>query len=305
MLICLPLSLREAVSDASFSLLLPVTILSALTAFAAASTGINKYWAVFILFICGPLIIFIRISEVGGSLLATIRESFIIVSNINLSSQGATDASFDFTSWLKAGNLLIGQINGFGHRLLIWVTGSAQNKAPWDLAARAFMWSLSLWIIAAWASWQIRRNGKTLEGLTPATILLGLILYNIEPRSGILWLYVTALIFILGITNIENLIIPWKKQGTDFAESIWEDSIFATLILVIGLVAVAYVVSSFSLKEFLDQMKERPTTITRVFDKIRISGRDIYSEPSLSTSKSYDPGRTHSIARCCYVDQHR
>ena len=124
------------------------------------------------------------------------------------------------------------------------------------------MWSFGLWLIATWASWQIRRHGKALVGLTPATILLGLILYNTAPKSGILWLYLSALILLLGITNYEKLVIVWKEQGTDYSESIWEDSLIATLALVFVLVLAAFLASSFSIKEFLDRMRERQTVST-------------------------------------------
>ncbi len=191
-LVCLPFALREAVRDAASSLLLPVTILAALLAFGLASLNINRRWAAFILLVCGPLILFTRIAHMGDALFAMVRESLLIASNIILSAQGFTGSSLDFSTWFSAGNVFSGQAGAFVHRLIVWMAGITQGKPVGDLASRAFVWSLGLWLVAAWASWQIRRNGKALVGLTPATILLALILFNTAPKSGILWLYLSA-----------------------------------------------------------------------------------------------------------------
>ena len=205
-LACLPIALQKVLSDSALSLLFPVTILSAFTAYELASSGIRKIWALLILLFLGPLILYIRIAQVGNALFDAIHVSLKVASNIILSAQGSTHISLDLSNLLLAGNHLLSQSSGFGYRLYSWLAGIAQNKPGGDLAARAYVWSLGLWLIAAWASWQIRRYGKSLAGLTPATLLLGLILYNTSPHSGILWLYLTAFILIVGITNFENLV---------------------------------------------------------------------------------------------------
>ncbi len=179
---------------------------------------------------------------------------------------------------MSAGSLLASQAGVFGHRLILWVAGSVQDKYIGDPAARAFIWSLGLWLLAAWAGWQTKRQRNALAGLLPAAVLLGLILNNTAPHSGILWLFLSAFILLLGITNYQSLVAPWKKQGTDFSDSIWEDSMIATLVLVLGLVLSAYIISTFSLKEILDRVRERQRVTT-----------------SLSVSSSSPVGETSHI----------
>ena len=64
-LACLPISLGKIVRDATSSLLLPVTILAGLLAFVLASVNIKNTRAGFILIGSGPLMLFIRIAEIG------------------------------------------------------------------------------------------------------------------------------------------------------------------------------------------------------------------------------------------------
>ena len=261
-LTCLPISLGKIIRDAASSLLLPVTILAGLLAFVLATVNVKNNEAGFILLACGPLFIFIRIAQIGTPLLVTIRETLYIAGQVIVTAQGYTHSTLDFSRWISAGSLLASQANVFSHRLILWVAGTAQDKSISDPAARAFIWSLGLWLVAAWAGWQIKRQRKALEGLLPAAVLLGLILNNTAPRSGILWLFLGAFIILLGITNYQSLVTPWKKQGIDYSDSIWEDSMIATLILVIGLVLAAYLISTFSLKEILDRIHERQNGTT-------------------------------------------
>jgi len=261
-LVCLPISLENIVRDAASSLLLPVTILGTLLTFGLASLSIKNNRVGFILIFCGPMILFIRIAQIGFPLLTTVRETLNIAGQIMVTAQGYTQSTLNFSPWISAGNLLITQAGSFIHRLLLWTAASAQNKYMEDPAARAFMWSLVLWLTAAWAGWQIKRQGKVLEGILPATILLGLILYNTGQPSGILWLFLSAVLILLGIINYQNLITPWIRHGTDFSDSIWEDSLIATLVLVYGVIVPAYMISSFSFKDMIDRMRERQTAAT-------------------------------------------
>ncbi len=261
-LACLPISLGKIVRDATSSLLLPVTILAGLLAFVLASVNIKNTRAGFILIGGGPLMLLIRIAEIGTPLLVTIRETLNITGQVIVTSQGDTHSTLDFSGLISAGSLLASQASVFGHRLILWVAGSLQDKSMGDPAAQAFIWSLGVWLVAAWAGWHIRRQRTALEGLLPAAVLLGLILNNTAPRSGILWLFLAAFTLLLGITNYQSLVTPWKKQGIDFSDSIWEDSMIATLDLVFGLVLAAYIVSTFSLKEIIDRMRERQSVTT-------------------------------------------
>ena len=261
-LVCLPFALQKVARDSALSLLLPVTILGVLLAFTLVSLNTKNNWAVFILVGGGPLLLFLRIGQLSDSLLATVRESILVASNVTLTALGFRYSSLDFSTWFSVGNLFASQVSTFSHRLFVWMSGSIQDKPSADPAAQAFIWSLGLWLIAAWASWQVTRKGKALAGLTPATILLGVILNNTAPKSGILWLYLTAFLLILGFTNFAGLLTSWKRLRTDFSDSIWEDSLFATFVLVLVLVVAGYMVSTFSIKEMLDRLRERRTVST-------------------------------------------
>lgn len=274
---CLPISLRKTIPDAASSLLLPVTILAALLAFGLASADIRKTWAGLLLIAGGPILLFIRIARVGSALSGIIWETLRVAGRITMTAQGQPQSVLDFHPWLSAGGLFTTQAGAFGHRLVLWAAATAQNQSIGDTAARAFVWSFGLWLIAAWASWQIRRQGKVLAGLLPAIILLGLILNNTAPKSGILWLFLIAFMLLLGITHYQSLVAPWIRQGTDFSDSIWEDSLIMTLSLGAVVLLAAYTVSTFSLKEMLDRMRERQT--------VTVSSSASSSSPHISTTQ--------------------
>ncbi len=98
-LACLPISLGKVVRDAASSLLLPVTIVAVLLAFGLASVNIKNTPAGFILIVCGPLVLFIRIAQIGSPLLITIRETLYIASQVIVTAQGNAHRAFSKYAW--------------------------------------------------------------------------------------------------------------------------------------------------------------------------------------------------------------
>jgi transglutaminase-like putative cysteine protease len=214
-----------------------------------------------LLIACGPIILFLRVGQLGAALFATLKALLGLTGKIIVYDHAFARSALDLSPFLTSWRLLTTEFLVFSHRVIIWVVGTVQNKYPGDPAARTFIWCLGLWLIAAWASWNVQRDRKVLTGLLPVSILLGIILNNTDQKSYILWVFLGVFILLLGITNFQGLINPWIKKGTDFSDSVQEDSLVATLALVMVLVSIGYMVSSFSLKEIIDRMRQ-PQTVT-------------------------------------------
>ena len=126
-----------------------------------------------------------------------------------------------------------------------------------DPVARTLIWSLGLWLIAVWAGWQIYRNKRFMAGMFPSTVLLIFVLDYTGEEKTILWFHLALLFFLYGLTNYHNLQNRWNTSHTDYAESTSIDTLILVGAITLGLVSTSFFVSTFSIKDILDDFRER------------------------------------------------
>jgi transglutaminase-like putative cysteine protease len=116
---------------------------------------------------------------------------------------------------------------------------------------------MALWLIAVWAGWQIYRNKRFMAGMFPSTVLLVFVLDYTGAEKAILWFHLALLLFLFGLTNYHNLQTRWNTSQTDYAESTSLDTLILVGAITLGLVSVSFLVSTFSIKDILDDFRER------------------------------------------------
>ncbi len=252
-LACLPIALSNLVRDASASLLLPVTLFGALLAWGLAKWHLRKISVEIILLFLGPLALFVRIGQLGGSLFELIKQTIVFIPPmVNRLYQ---KTPFDPYNFVSASDDLKQRILTFGGRLFLWFSGVWQGIQVEDPVVRTLIWSIGLWLIAVWAGWQISSNKRLLVGMLPATILMALVLDYTGKEIWILWLHLSLLLFLYGMSSYTNLRDRWNIFRIDYSDSTSFDTLILVTALTVGLVFVSSIVSAISFKGIFENFR--------------------------------------------------
>jgi transglutaminase-like putative cysteine protease len=251
-LACLPLALSNIVRDAGVSLLLPLTLSAALVTWALANRKVRTISSLLLLLGVGPLILFIRISQTGTSIIEALKQ--ILLVPVNLIKFGKT---IDLLPLLNAREDLAGRLFAINQRLALWSNGLMNGVQIEDPVVRTLVWSLALWLIAVWAGWQVFRRKRLLAGVLPSTVVLAFVLDYTGRESQILWVHLALLLFLYGLTSYEGLLTRWKTSNMDYADSTGIDTLGFVGALTVGLVAVAFLSATISVRDILENLRDR------------------------------------------------
>ena len=254
-LACLPIALSDLVRDAGISLLLPLTLSGMILAWALAGLGARKLSSAVILLFLGPLTLYLRISRLGNPLLAWAGESLSLIPAFF--KKLIYQIPFDNSFLIASKNEFIHKALVFNGRILPWIINLFGKARAEDFVVRTLMWSMVLWLVAIWAGWQIYRNKRFMAGMFPSTVLLAFVLNYTGGAKEILWYHLALLLFLYGLTHYQQLLNHWKASHTDYAESTGIDTLILVGILTLGLVSASFITSTFSIKEILDDLREK------------------------------------------------
>jgi transglutaminase-like putative cysteine protease len=254
-LACLPIALSDLVRDAGVSLLLPLTLIGAILAWLLTVWNVRKLLSGFVLLILGPLALYVRIGQMGDSLFEFIKQllNFILAFFNWLFNK----TPFDLSIFLSSREEFLQKTFTLSGRLSLWFTGFFRGIQIEDPVVRTLIWSMALWLIAVWAGWQIYRNKRFMAGMLPSTVLLVFVLDYTGGEKTILWFHLALLLFLFGLTNYHDLQSRWNTSHIDYAESTSLDTLVLVGAITLGLVSASFLVSTFSIKDILDDFRER------------------------------------------------
>ena len=202
---------------------------------------------------------FIRIGQLGASLFELIKQTFIFIPP--LVNWLGYEIPFDPYAFVAASNDLTQKFLALGGRLFLWFSGLWQGVQVEDPVIRTLIWSIGLWFIAVWAGWQIYQNKRVLAGMLPATILMALVVDYTGKGIWILWLHISLLLFIYGLSSYAILRERWNVSRIDYSESTTIDTLAFVSALTLGLVAISSIVSNISIEDILENWRERRASL--------------------------------------------
>jgi transglutaminase-like putative cysteine protease len=166
----------------------------------------------------------------------------------------------DLPAWLKTGKIDFGPLGSAGqqlsaastvvlNRVIVWVGDLITGQAAFDPVAAGIVWSLVVWLVAAWAGWVVEAGHSALLAVLPA---LGLNLATLSSgRSNSLTIYL-----MLGLTLVLIAVVQYAHQQQG-----WEHTMVAypqhkgrqlgytSLVIASMLVVLSALISSLSLKQ--------------------------------------------------------
>lgn len=134
-------------------------------------------------------------------------------------------------------------------RLYHWSLALALGEAAFDPVAVALVWSLTLWLLAVWAGWWVRRRDRPLQAVAPAGALLGASLFYVrgDPMPLLLLLGATLLLVALVAHNARQR--RWGMARIDFPGDLGQDLAIITVPLSLALVALAALTPSITVRQ--------------------------------------------------------
>ncbi len=255
----LTIPVGQAVRAAGVGLLLLVALIGFLAAWGLAATRAKWYSAVVFLAFFGPLGILVRIGDLGAALFQTVVQALSIGPRLLIAWRWHVPP--DVAPLLTARSSLLEQSYAVYARFVAWESGLMHQIPIEDPVILALVFSLGMWLLAAWAGWQLRRNARTLAGVLPISIVLGLTLNNSSADRSVLWLHLSAFLFLLALNNYDFLTRTWERNHIDFAEAIGESSLLYAAGMAALILSLAFLVSTVSIKEIIKNLRATPTPV--------------------------------------------
>jgi transglutaminase-like putative cysteine protease len=165
----------------------------------------------------------------------------------------------DFSALLLVREELLQKILGLASRFISWFSGFLGGVTIEDPVVLTLVWCLILWLVAAWAGWQMHRRNRLLIGIFPTTLLLAFIVNYTGKGMQILLVHLGLLLFVLGLTRFAEQKIRWESSKIDYSESTGLDTLVAIVMLTLALMSFSFLASKASVREMMDQLREKPS----------------------------------------------
>jgi transglutaminase-like putative cysteine protease len=162
----------------------------------------------------------------------------------------------DASAVLEAWTVVVRSSTALAMRWQTWLIGIDKNVTVNDALIRNMIWTLLMWLIAAWTGWFTARRNAILA-LLPNIVLLAAVLSYSEFRIETLWLMVFIMLLLMGIWNYKNHTTQWERRRVDYSDSILYDNTQAVLFLAISIGAIAFITPSISWRDIRDFLRER------------------------------------------------
>ena len=245
--------LMDAVRGLDAGLLLPLAALSLLLGLALARSPFPGWLAAGISVILGLEIVVIRVGQLGLELLSLVRLTAGLV--------------WQVWRWPVAGPpefqpLLLG-LAGFVvdiatvlGRVAGWLQAVVAGTASFEPVAVAFIWALAVWLVTAWAGWAIYRRQQPLQAIAPAGTLLVVTLSYSGSQLWVLPVVLGATLLLMALIGHINRERFWQNTGIDYAVEVRLDLAVAVIPVALGLVLLAYMAPSVSLRRVARSAQE-------------------------------------------------
>jgi transglutaminase-like putative cysteine protease len=279
-LICLVYGIGETVRGTVTSLLYLSAIAGALSAWGLGGLHLSGKRAWTVISILGLFGAWVRIGQLGESLITLV----LSISNIPIQfcSWAGIGIPTDFSAVTNSWGIVTVDSAALSARLIAWLGSLIHGQTVNDPAIRALVWTLTIWFMAAWGGWMLRRKHQALIATAPSAALLAAVLDYSGGKSNahqsIIWLLViqmAAILLLMGLSRQDAQEVHWKQRSVDYAESIAFDSGMAVGLLTLGLTISAAIIPSISVREIADRLRDR--------------GRESQNQDNVARSLGLDP----------------
>ena len=156
---------------------------------------------------------------------------------------------------------IIGKMGILTNRFLLWTKTFGSGSPNYDPVTLSLVWSAVVWLVAAWASWVVRRHNHPPLAMTPAILILAYSLEFIGSKPTALLPIVGATVALMVVGTHQTQAEYWRKSGIRFSQLITKNSMWAATLLSLGLVLTAAFTPSISIKQITDFVRETTSDV--------------------------------------------
>ena len=235
--ICLATALGRVVRGATWSLLMPVSLLATLCGWGLGASRLTPKQAWVSLTALGLPGVF----AYGTGLFVPVGRLLFAVLTLlpQLVLWYFERVGIDFSLLVTTWNDLSVHLDSVLSRVWVWSLTLLRGETLVDPLVAGLAWSLLLWLVGTWSGWTMRRKRQALQALFPGGAVLALVLDYTRGEFGLVIVYLAILLALMGLARNEWRHAQWQSRQVDYSESIALDSLF-----MVGLVTIALVLSA-------------------------------------------------------------
>jgi hypothetical protein len=234
------------VQAVDLNLLLPMAIFGLLLGWGLAALPWPGWPAGGIILGFGVIVVLGRIGRLDGVLLALLGALLQLAWDAwHWPRLGPPDSAAVLSLLATLGQ----QLNTLVSRLWGWLIGLVLAEPTFDPVAVALVWSLGMWLVAAWAGWLVRRRDHPILALLPAGALLVISQAYAGGNFAFLLLLLAITWMLLALVGHSARERRWQAAGIDFSLDIRLDLLVVTVWLTLVLTTLAGLTPTFSIRQ--------------------------------------------------------
>jgi len=254
-LISFVIGLGGMVRGAETSAFLPAAIPAVLLGWWLSQSRLKPWQALGGSGLLGAALLWGRTAQLGGpTLMMVVSLPGYLLQNF-LYMHGAHRPG-DPAALLQAIQSITSQSAAVWMRLADWLEALRVNGGvtSHDPVVRVLVWSLLLWLLAVWAGWAVGRN-RVLAGLAPGLAALAAVTKYTNADVTALWLMTICTLGLMSVAYLGANLRRWSVSRLDYAEMITSNTMASALLLVLGLAALGWTVTTISVHDLLDAFR--------------------------------------------------
>jgi transglutaminase-like putative cysteine protease len=166
----------------------------------------------------------------------------------------------DLPAWLKTGKIDLYPLSSASqqlsaatavilNRVIVWVGDLIAGQAVFDPVAAGIVWSLVVWLVAAWAGWVVEAGHSALLAVLPALGLNLATLSSGRSNSVTIYLMLGLTLVLIAVVQYAHQQQGWEHTRVAYPQRKGRQLGYASLVIAILLVVLSALLSSLSLKQ--------------------------------------------------------
>ena len=230
-----------------------ICVVAVLIALGLSKLSLNGVQTSVCMIVLGILGIWIIAAQLAAPLLSLGRAMLHLLPQLvpTLHSQFPIDAS----SLVEPLRSVAAPSHDLSLRVQGWLISVSKGDTLNDGLVRSMIWTLILWLFAAWiGGFTGRRNA--VAALLPSIALLAAVTSYSEHHVHTLWVMVSVLLLLMGLWNYKNHTTQWDRKKVDYSDSIRYDLSQSVIFLTLAIGAIAFFTPSVSWRDVRDFWRE-------------------------------------------------
>lgn len=248
-------SLSVEVRGAQTSAFLPAAITAVLLGWWLGRSRLKPWPALGGVLLLGVVLLWVRAAQSGAAALLLVESigSYLLENFMHVQGGLAVNPGTASAARAAIQDLLTQSWAVWG-RLAAWLGALRSGTEINDPAMRVLVWSLVLWVLAAWAGWAVSRS-KALPGLLPGLAVLAAVTQYTGANVNALWLMTICMLGLMSLARFDSNLRRWATSRLDYAELVVTNTTVAALALIVGLAVLGWALPNLSIKDMFEALR--------------------------------------------------